>query len=164
MDLQFKFNTPSELQVFVEEGHNVTFTLPAMDPEESTLTFSLVQKPLQGTAVLDPTNTEVLTYAAMENKNSVETLKYTVTYDYGQLARFPGKVLINILRHGPTVLTLEATPSEIGYDRGSAVRILFSEPTNMPPENELGGVVEFLPPIANRLALEWESEMDSRLR
>jgi class 3 adenylate cyclase len=28
----------------------------------------------------------------------------------------------------------------------------------MPPENVLGGVVEFLPPIASRLALEWESE------
>jgi class 3 adenylate cyclase len=145
------------LQVFVEEGHNVTFTLPAMDPEDGTLTFSLVQEPSQGTAVLDPTKTEVLTYAAKENKNSVETLKYTVIDDYGQLARFPGNVLIHVLRHGPKILTLEAVRSEIGYDRGSAVRIIFSEPTNRPLENVIGGVVEFFPPIANRLALEWES-------
>jgi hypothetical protein len=106
---------------------------------------------------LDPTATEMLTYAAMENKNSVETLKYTVIDDYGQQARFPGKVVINVLRHGPIILSLEAAPSEIGYGRGTAVRILFSEPTNMPSENVIGGLVEFFPPIASRLALEWES-------
>jgi class 3 adenylate cyclase len=124
------------------------------------LTFALVQEPIHSKSKLEENgSSEQAIYMAEENAHSVEILKYTVRDEYGQLGQFPGTVVINVLRHGPTVMALEAVPHEEGYQRGSIIRIVFSEPTNMPLINEkTDAVVEFQPPIARRFALEWESE------
>lgn len=146
--------------VTVEEGHNMTFVLPAYNPEpeedgDSSLKFELVKQPSKGTISLDQ---DAVTYVAEGGGDSIETLSYRVTNRYGQEAKHLGLVDIHLLRHAPTVAGLRAVEGR-GYESGSEVLIEFSEPTNTPDVGSGAGIViEFSPPVAKNLLFSWVSD------